>query len=294
MFWRRVLRTRGAAFGLAITCLVISLAVAANFVSPYSPVEQDINAILAAPSRTHLFGTDQLGRDTLSRIIHGSRPSLLAGLVSVGFGGVIGTLMGLMGGFWRGRIDDLIMRTADALWSFPALVLALAITATLGPGLVNAMLAIGVTFMPVFARLARASTLSAREREYVTAAVMAGATDRRILLKHILPNILAPIIVQSSLMIAGAITIEAALSFLGLGVQPPAPSWGSMLRDAYQFMQLSVWPSVFPGVAIFVTVLGINLLGDGFRRRAGSTSAGTRRSMIRSRATLVTFAYTKR
>lgn len=266
VFLRRVLRTRGAGYGLFITVLVILVALTADFISPYNPAEQDIEALFAAPSAAHLFGTDHIGRDILSRVIHGARPSLLAGLISVGFGGVIGTFMGLLAGFWGKYVDDLMMRIADALWSFPGLVLALAITASLGPGLFNAMLAIGVVFTPVFARLARASTLAVREREFIMAARAQGASDLRILRKHVLPNVMAPVIVQGSLMVAGGIMIEAALSFLGLGVQPPTPSWGSMLRDAYQFMRISMWPSFFPGIAIFVSVLGINMLGDGFRR----------------------------
>ena len=263
---RRLLATRGAGFGLVTTAAVLLLALFANMISPYSPVEQDLSAILQKPSPQHLLGTDNIGRDILSRIIYGARVSVEAGVVSVGFALVIGLLMGLAAGYWLGWIDDLLMRIADALWSFPSLVLALAIAAALGPGLVNAMIAIGVVFIPVFARLVRSSTLSVREREYVLAARVVGATDRRIIGRYILPNVIAPIVVQASLMIAGAIITEASLSFLGLGVQPPAPSWGGMLRDAYQFMQIAPWVSFFPGAAIFITVLGVNLLGDGLRR----------------------------
>ncbi len=263
---RRVLSTRGAGFGLVVVGVVILLALAANVVSPYSPIEQDLTAILEKPSAQHLLGTDNIGRDILSRIIHGSRVSVQAGLVSVGIAIVVGTLMGLVAGYFGGWVDDLLMRTADALYSFPSLVLALAIAAALGSGLGNVMIAIGVVFTPVFARLVRGSTLSVREREFVTAARVLGATNARIIGRHVLPNVVAPIVVQGSLMVAGAIIVEASLSFLGLGVQPPAPSWGGMLRDAYQFMQLAPWLSFFPGAAIFLTVLGINLLGDGLRR----------------------------
>jgi peptide/nickel transport system permease protein len=263
---QRVLRTRGAGFGLAVTTLVVLLALTADLISPYSPAEQDYSAILSRPSREHLMGTDNLGRDVLSRIIYGSRVSIQAGLVSVGLASVVGTLMGLVAGYWRGWADAVLMRLADALWSFPGIVLALAIAAALGPGLVNAMIAIGVVFTPVFARLVRGSALSVRERDFVTAAQVLGANDWRIMGHHVLPNVLAPVIVQGSLLVALAIIVEATLSFLGLGVQPPEPSWGSMLKAASQYMQQAPWLSFFPGFAIFVTVLGLNLLGDGFRR----------------------------
>jgi peptide/nickel transport system permease protein len=266
VFVRRVLRTRGAGFGLVITLLTIFLALAADVVSPYSPAAQDYTAILSAPSLAHPMGTDNLGRDTVSRIIYGTRVSIQAGLVSVGFAAIVGTLMGLAAGYWRGWVDDVLMRLSDALWSFPGIVLALAIAAALGPGLVNAMIAIGVVFTPVFARLVRGSALSVRERDFVLAARVLGASDRRIMWGHVLPNVLAPVIVQGSLLVALAIIVEATLSFLGLGVQPPEPSWGSMLKAASQYMQVAPWLSIFPGAAIFLTVLGLNLLGDGFRR----------------------------
>ena len=265
-FVRRVLRTRGAGFGLVVTVVTIFLALTADVVSPYSPAVQDYTAILSNPTLEHPMGTDNLGRDNLSRIIHGTRVSIQAGLVSVGFATIVGTLMGLAAGYWRGWVDDLLMRLSDALWSFPGIVLALAIAAALGPGLGNAMIAIGIVFTPVFARLVRGSALSVRERDFVLAARVLGAGDGRIMWSHVLPNVLAPVIVQASLMVALAIIVEATLSFLGLGVQPPAPSWGGMLRSAYQYMQVAPWLSFFPGAAIFLTVLGLNLLGDGFRR----------------------------
>ena len=265
-FIRRVLRTRGAGFGLAVTALTVLLALTADLVSPYSPATQDYTAILSPPTWQHPMGTDNLGRDTLSRIIYGTRVSIQAGLVSVGFAAVFGTLMGLAAGYWRGWVDDLLMRLCDALWSFPGLVLALAIAAALGPGLGNAMLAIGIVFTPVFARLVRGSALSVRERDFVLAARVLGAGDPRIMWQHVLPNVLAPVIVQGSLLVALAIIVESTLSFLGLGVQPPEPSWGSMLKAASQYMQVAPWLSFFPGLAIFVSVLGLNLLGDGLRR----------------------------
>jgi peptide/nickel transport system permease protein len=266
VFLRRVLRTRGAGLGLAVTVLTVLLALGADVVSPYSPATQDYGAILSPPSLEHLMGTDNLGRDTLSRIIHGTRVSIQAGLVSVGLAAVVGTLLGLVAGYRGGWVDDLLMRLCDALWSFPTLVLALAIAAALGPGLTNAMIAIGVVFTPVFARLVRGSALSVREREFVLAARVVGAGDGRIMRLHVLPNVLAPVIVQGSLLVALAIVVEATLSFLGLGTQPPEPSWGSMLKAASQYMQVAPWLSFFPGFAIFVSVLGLNLLGDGLRR----------------------------
>lgn len=266
VFLRRILRTRGAGFGLVVTLLVVLAALLADLVSPYSPAAQDYTAILSSPTPAHLLGTDNLGRDVLTRIIYGSRVSIQAGVVSVGFAAIVGTLVGLLAGYWRGWLDDLLMRLCDALWSFPGLVLALAIAAALGPGLVNAMIAIGIVFTPVFARLVRGSALSVREREFVLAARVVGAGHGRIMWRHVLPNVLAPVIVQGSLMTALAIVLEATLSFLGLGVQPPEPSWGSMLKAASQYMQVAPWLSFFPGVAIFVTVLGLNLLGDGLRR----------------------------
>ena len=266
VFIRRVLRTRGAGFGLVVTLLTVFLALTADVVSPYSPAAQDYTAILSPPDAQHLMGTDNLGRDTLSRIIYGTRVSIQAGLVSVGFAAIVGTITGLAAGYWRGWVDDLLMRLCDALWSFPGIVLALAIAAALGPGLVNAMIAIGIVFTPVFARLVRGSALSVRERDFVLAARVLGAGDPRIMRLHILPNVMAPVIVQGSLLVALAIIVEATLSFLGLGVQPPEPSWGSMLKAASQYMQVAPWLSFFPGFAIFFTVLGLNLLGDGFRR----------------------------
>lgn len=266
VFLRRVLRTRGAGFGLVVTSLVVLAALFADVVSPYSPAAQDYTAILSSPTTAHLLGTDNLGRDVLSRIVYGSRVSIQAGIVSVGFAAIVGTVIGLLAGYWRGWLDDLLMRLCDALWSFPGLVLALAIAAALGPGLVNAMIAIGIVFTPVFARLVRGSALSIREREFVVAARVVGAGHGRIMSRHVLPNVVAPVIVQGSLMTALAIVLEATLSFLGLGVQPPEPSWGSMLKAASQYMQVAPWLSFFPGFAIFVTVLGLNLLGDGLRR----------------------------
>ena len=263
---RKGLRTRGALFGLIVTALVLLLALLADVVSPYSPNVQDYDAVLSPPTGQYWFGTDELGRDVLSRTIHGSRVALEAGVVSVGLAVLFGTLIGLLAGYLGGFVDAFLMRLTDALWSFPGLVLALAVGAVLGPGLFNAMLAVGVVFTPIFARLVRGQVLSVREREFVLAARMLGASGPRIMGLHILPNVTTPIVVQASVLVAFAIIVEASLSFLGLGVQPPTPSWGSMLRTAYQYLQPAPWLSFAPGVAMFVTVLGLNFLGDGLHR----------------------------
>jgi len=265
-FFARVLQTRGAGFGLVVIVIVVLLAVCADLIAPFDPDRPVEAGSLVAPSVSHLLGTDHLSRDVLSRIIYGSRISLQAGVISVGLSLCMGISMGLMAGFYGGVVDDLLMRLVDALYSFPMMVLALAISANLGPGLRNAMIAIAIVFTPAFARLVRGQTLSVREREFVTAARVAGAGPWRMMLRHILPNVTAPVVVQASLMVAQAIIVEAGLSFLGLGVQPPTASWGSMLRVGYQYLEAAPWTSFAPGTAIFLTVLAFNLLGDGMRR----------------------------
>jgi peptide/nickel transport system permease protein len=261
----RAVETRGAGFGLVVVAVVLLVALGADVIAPYNPNQPQQAGVLSAPSPAHLLGTDQLGRDVLSRIIYGTRTSVQAGVVSVGFALIAAVFIGLLAGYYGGWMDDVLMLLVDALWSFPTLVLALAIAASLGPGLTNAMLAIGIVFTPVFARLVRGQTLSVRERDFVTAARAMGAGPERIMLVHIWPNVTAPIIVQASLLVASAIVIEAALSFLGLGIEPPTSSWGSMLKAGYQYMQQAPWLSVAPGMAIFITVLAFNLLGDGLR-----------------------------
>ena len=260
------LETRGAGFGLVVVAVVLLVAFGADVIAPYDPNVPQAVGVLAAPGPTHLLGTDQLGRDVLSRIIYGTRTSVQAGVVSVGFALLAGVFLGLMAGYYGGWLDDVLMLVVDALWSFPTLVLALAIAASLGPGLTNAMLAIGIVFTPVFARLVRGQTLSIRERDFIVAARAIGATPARVMLLHVWPNVIAAIVVQASLLVASAIVVEAALSFLGLGIEPPAASWGSMLKAGYQYMQQAPWLSFAPGAAIFVTVLAFNLLGDGLRR----------------------------
>jgi len=262
----RALQTRGAGFGLVVVALVLFVALSADVIAPYNPNQAQSAGVLTAPALAHWLGTDQLGRDVLSRIIYGTRTSVQAGVVSVGFALLAGVSIGLFAGYHGGWIDDALVLLVDALWSFPTLVLALAIAASLGPGLTNAMLAIGVVFTPIFARLVRGQTLSVREYDFVVAARALGAGPGRLMLRHIWPNVTAPIIVQTSLLVASAIVVEAALSFLGLGIEPPTASWGSMLKAGYQYMQQAPWLSFAPGAAIFVTVLAFNLLGDGLRR----------------------------
>ncbi len=262
---RRLLRVRLAGLGLAIVAGVFFLALSADLISPYDPFYQNYAAIMQGPSLAHPMGTDDMGRDVLSRVIHGSRISLEVGLVSVGLAVLLGVTIGLLAGYWSGWGDELLMRTADAIWSFPALLLALAITAALGQSIGNAMIAIAIVYTPAFARLVRAQALSVREMDFVQAARVIGASPARIMIRHIWPNVTSPVIVQASLYVSFAIITEASLSFLGVGVRPPTPAWGSMLRVGYRYLDTAFWLPFFPGLAIFVTVLGLNLLGDGLR-----------------------------
>ena len=263
--WRRLGRRPAALVGLAVILFFLGIALAAPLVSPYDPIATDWLAVRKAPSLRHLFGTDEIGRDVLSRVICGARASLLAGLVSVSIALALGMPLGLVSGYQGGLVDGVAMRMIDAMLAIPFLILAIALAAFLGPNLTNAMIAIGVSQMPVFARLTRAQVLAAKHEDYVEAARAIGNPDRRILLRHILPNISAPILVQATLAIAAAIIAEASLSFLGLGQQPPAPSWGSMLNTAKNFLSQAPWMAVWPGLAIFTLVLSFNLLGDGLR-----------------------------
>jgi ABC-type dipeptide/oligopeptide/nickel transport system permease subunit len=264
-FLRRLRQTRLAMVGLGIVLLVLACALLADFVSPYSPTRQRLSEALAEPSPAHWLGTDENGRDMLSRIIYGTRISLQAGVISVGLALVFGISIGLTAGYFRGRADDFLMRMMDALLSFPELLLAIAITAALGPSLRNAMIAIGIVYTPIFARLTRGQVLSIREREYVEAARAIGSGHLRIMVRHVFPNVTAPLIVQASLSTALAILAEASLSFLGLGVQPPEPSWGSMVNTGKNYLEQAPWMSFAPGGAILVTVMGFNFLGDAIR-----------------------------
>jgi len=263
--WRRLKRRKGAMAALIVVVLLILLAVLAPWVAPYDPTATSFATVRKAPSWAHWFGTDEVGRDVLSRVIWGARASLSAGLVSVGIAVGAGVPLGLLAGYAGGWIDAALSRLVDAMLAVPFLILAIALSAFLGPSLTNAMIAIGVTATPVFVRLTRGQTLSAKVEDYVEAARAVGNPHWRIALRHVLPNIVPPLLVQASLAIAGAIIAEAALSFLGLGQQPPAPSWGSMLNTAQRFLAQAPWMAFWPGFAIFFAVLSFNLLGDGLR-----------------------------
>jgi peptide/nickel transport system permease protein len=262
---RRLVRRKGAMFGLAVIVLFVALAAFAPLISPYDPTAQSWTAVRKAPSALHLFGTDDVGRDILARIIFGARASLLAGVISVGIALAIGVPLGLLAGYVGGFLDAVISRITDAMLAIPFLILAIALAAFLGPSLRNAMIAIGISTTPIFVRLTRGQVMAVKVEDYVEAARAVGNPPWRIVLKHILPNILPSLMVQASLSIAAAIIAEAALSFLGLGQQPPAPSWGSMLNAAQRFLVNAPWMAVWPGVAIFLTVVSFNLLGDGLR-----------------------------
>ena len=251
--------------GLGIVFLIILFAIFGPMFVRFGPTEQDLSIVLNAPDSRHLLGTDELGRDILARVAYGARNSLFIGIISVGMAMVMGVTIGLLAGYWRGVLDRLIASLMDAMLAFPPLVLAIAISAALGPGYLSIMIAIGIVFTPFFGRLVRGVVLSVRETEYVLGARAIGTRDVKIILRHILPNIAAPIIIQVSLGLAYAILVEAGLSFLGVGLTPPAPSWGSMLRDGYGYMQMAPSMAISPGVAIFVTVLGFNFVGDGIR-----------------------------
>ena len=245
--------------------VAVLVALLAPWVAPYNPLKQDLGNTLARPGRAHLLGTDNVGRDVLSRTIWGTRISLLAGFVSVAIAVVVGGLLGLCAGYAGGRADELVMRLMEAVLSFPPLVLALALGAVLGAGLGGVLIALAVVYTPTFARLMRGQVLSIRAREYVEAARALGAPGWRIASRHVLPNAMAPIVVQASLSVAFAILAEASLSFLGLGVQPPAASWGSMINAGRGYLQQAPWIVFAPGAALFVTVVGLNFVGDAVR-----------------------------
>jgi peptide/nickel transport system permease protein len=264
-FVKSTLRNRLAALGVLIVLLLVFAALFASWVAPYAPEQQLPTEALQAPSPAHPFGTDNIGRDIFSRVIFGTRVSLLVGISSMILASVLGVGLGLTSGYYGGRLDTIFMRAMDALLAFPAILLAIFIVAVLGPSLINAILAVGIVYTPTFARLVRASALSIREKEYLEAARAIGANDWRIMFHVILRNSLSPIIVQFSLGVGYAILVEASLSFLGLGVQPPTPAWGSMLGAGRNYMSFAPWLTTFPGLAIFVTVLGFNFVGDGLR-----------------------------
>jgi peptide/nickel transport system permease protein len=263
--WQTLRRRPAALFGGAVLCLVIALALLAPWVAPHDPLATSWSAVRKAPSAAHWFGTDEVGRDVLSRVIWGSRASLSAGLIAVAIAVLVGVPLGMLAAYRGGWLDTVVGRLTDAMLAIPFLILAIALAAFLGPSLVNAMIAIGVTATPIFVRLARGQVLSARAEDWVEAARAVGNPSGRILVRHILPNILPPVMVQATLAIASAIIAEASLSFLGLGQQPPDPSWGSMLNTAQRFLTQAPWMAIFPGLAIFMTVLAFNLFGDGLR-----------------------------
>jgi peptide/nickel transport system permease protein len=262
---RPLVRNRLVLFGAGLIVLVALLALLADGIAPYDPIEMTVVDALKRPSAAHPFGTDRFGRDVLSRTIYGSRIALGVALSSIALAFVAGTALGLVGGYVGGWPDLLIGRVMDVLFSFPTLILAIAIAAMLGPGLNNAALAIAVVYVPLFSRVARGPVIAEREKDHVAAAQGLGAGWPRIVFRHILPNVLAPLIVQASVSLAFAILIEASLSYLGLGTQPPDPSWGTMLNEGRTYLETAPWMSIFPGLAIMLAVFGFNLLGDGLR-----------------------------
>jgi len=267
--WRRTMRRlakrRAALVGMTVVAFFIALSILAPIVSPYDPLATNWAMVRKPPSMLHLFGTDEIGHDILARIIWGSRASLMAGIISVSLALAIGVPIGLLTGYVGGIVDATVMRLIDAMLAIPFLILAIALAAFLGPTLTNAMIAIGVSQMPIFVRLTRGQVLSVKHEEYVEAAYAVGNPARRIVLRHILPNIIPPLLVQATLATAAAIIAEASLSFLGLGQQPPDPSWGSMLNSAKNFMSQAPWMAIWPGLAISSLVMSLNLFGDGLR-----------------------------
>ncbi|MBI4277885.1 MAG: ABC transporter permease [Armatimonadetes bacterium] len=258
-------RSRACTLGGILVLAVVLVAVAAPVLSPRDPVRQNLPGALQPPSATFLLGTDQYGRDLLSRIIWGARISLLIGVIAVILGSFLGLLLGLTAGFYGGGVDRVLSRVIDSLLAFPGLLLALSVMAMLGANVGNAMIAVGISSSPRFARVIRGQVLSVGGKDFVEAARVVGASDLRIILRHILPNVLSPILVVATLGVGTAILTEANLSFLGLGVQPPTPTWGSMVSEGRVFVGTAFWVSLFPGIAIALTVLGFNLLGDGLR-----------------------------
>jgi peptide/nickel transport system permease protein len=261
----RVLRRHEAKLGLAIVLGFLFLTVAAPLLSPYDPYDQELASALAPPSAQHLFGADQYGRDVFSRVLYGSRTALLAIVVADGLALLLGSALGLVGGFLGGAVDALVMRSVDVLLAFPYLLLALIIVAALGPSLTNSMIAIGIVYTPQYARLIRGQVLAVRALDYVRAARAIGTPRWRIMLRHVLPNSFGPVIVMATLQ-AGSVVVETAgLSFLGLGAQPPSPDWGALLADGHNYFLTAWWIATFPGLAIFCVVLGFNLIGDALR-----------------------------
>jgi peptide/nickel transport system permease protein len=265
LFWQKLLRNKSAVIGGVIIVAVLLCALLAPLISPFDPYEMDMTNRLQAPSGEHLLGTDQYGRDLLSRVVYGAIISLQVGVIAVGFAMVIGVLLGLISGYYGGWVDRVITALVDIFLSFPIILLAIAFVAVLGPSPKNVMLALGLIYWTNYTRTVRASVLAVKEEEYVLAAKTTGASDMRIILTYILPNVLAPVIVMATLGLGTAIISESTLSFLGLGIQPPAASWGNTLAFGLKFLRDAPHISIFPGLAIMLTVLGFNLLGNGIR-----------------------------
>jgi len=264
-FWSRLKRHRSAMFGLIVAIIVVVTALFAEVLAPYDPAAISLSERLQPPSAAHWMGTDHLGRDTLSRVVYGARLSLQVGVVSVFLGSILGLIVGAAAGFVGGRTDSILMSVMDAIYAFPAILLAMALVAVFRPGLVTVMTAIAIVRIPIFARTVRSSVLTEREKQYVSAARCIGQREWKILARHILPNAATPMIVVTTTYFASAIVVEASLSFLGLGVPPPAASWGTMLNDGRKYMEMMPYVVLFPGLAISLTVLGFNMLGDGLR-----------------------------
>lgn len=262
---RLLFARKASAIGLTLCTALALCALLAPVLTPYDPLGIAPAEILQGPSRSHVLGTDELGRDVLTRILFGARVSVAVGAIAISIALACGIVFGMLSGFYGGAVDSVIMRILDALAAFPAILLALAILSALGPGIRNAMIAIGIVYVPAFSRIMRGSVLSVKKNEYVEAARASGATGSYVMRKSVFPNCVSPLIVHASIGFANAIIVEAALGFLGLGTQPPTPSWGTMLNDGRQFVGQNVWYSISAGSAIFVTVLGLNLVGDGLR-----------------------------
>jgi peptide/nickel transport system permease protein len=263
--WQRMARSPNLLVGLLILAIVVGAALFAGFLAPYNPIDQAFADQLRPPSWAHLFGTDEFGRDIFSRVLYGARIALTVGVISDGISLVTGVVLGIVAGYFGGAADSAVMRTVDVMLAFPYLLLAMIVVAILGPSLTNAMIAIGIVYTPQFARLVRGAVLAIREQEFVEAAAALGAASVRVLARHVLPNVLSPIIVMATLTVGFTIVETAGLSFLGLGATPPTPEWGSMLATGRSYMLTAPWIATFPGLAILVTVVGFNLVGDGLR-----------------------------
>lgn len=265
--WRRLKKNKMALLGLGILVILILTAIFADQIANYDTVviKQNLREKLQPPSAAHWLGTDEFGRDIFARIVHGARVSLIVGIVAVSISIVGGGILGAIAGYYGGKLDNVIMRLMDIFLAVPSILLAIAIVSALGPSLLNLMIAVSISSIPRYARIVRASVLSIRDQEFIEAAKAIGASNTRIIFRHIIPNSLAPVIVQGTLGVAGAILSTAGLSFIGLGIQPPAPEWGSMLSGGRQYLRYAWWVTTFPGVAIMITILSLNLLGDGLR-----------------------------